>query len=378
MCGLLPSGFDFRRATTVRKKSDLMSARKNGPAETASVKYVYLDIVGFTRDRSVEAQSDLVAALNKIVKVSLRRLRIPLSEAIFLPTGDGMAIALMHRDAFDIHLRLAISILQGVAQHNESCSDWMREFEVRIGVNENVDNVVIDINGKRNVAGYGVSMAQRIMDKADGGQILVGDAVFERLKPRESYMKCFRSYRATAKHGTQFHVHQYIDSEVEHLNLQIPSVFDESQKMISVKKPKMSEFLAHYIGQASIARDFLKSRKDDVFRDDAGVILLTFLARDAIKTQQTPSHEKPFLRTWQAGTSLLSEQYKYYLKQDSAVISDFAECIANDLLASHEALFAGQGFFRTYWLAETTASDAVREQHPDIFQLYPSLASVPN
>ena len=36
-------------------------------AEVELVRYVFLDVVGFTHQRSVEAQSDIVAALNEIV-----------------------------------------------------------------------------------------------------------------------------------------------------------------------------------------------------------------------------------------------------------------------------------------------------------------------
>ena len=35
------------------------------------VKYIFLDVVGFTHDQSVEAQSDIVHSLNEIVKRSL-------------------------------------------------------------------------------------------------------------------------------------------------------------------------------------------------------------------------------------------------------------------------------------------------------------------
>ena len=79
----------------------------------------------------------------------------------------------------DSHLSLALRIVAAVAEHNRDESSPMRKFDVRLGINENVDNVLADINGRRNVAGDGISMAQRIMDKADGGQILAGASVHE-------------------------------------------------------------------------------------------------------------------------------------------------------------------------------------------------------
>jgi hypothetical protein len=42
-------------------------------ARTTPAKHVFLDVVGFTRNRSVEAQTDIVRYLNSFVRDSLRR-----------------------------------------------------------------------------------------------------------------------------------------------------------------------------------------------------------------------------------------------------------------------------------------------------------------
>jgi len=51
-------------------------------AETALTKYVFLDIVAFTKGRSVEAQSDLVAELNSIVRSGLKNRKLKSSRRI--------------------------------------------------------------------------------------------------------------------------------------------------------------------------------------------------------------------------------------------------------------------------------------------------------
>ena len=122
-----------------------------------------MDVVGFTHNRSVEAQSDIISALNQIVKESVDALKLDPQAVLFIPTGDGIAIALINPKGFDGHLCLALTILGAVAQHNDKASDSMRRFEVRIGVNENIDNVILDVNARTNVAGTGIWMAQRIM-----------------------------------------------------------------------------------------------------------------------------------------------------------------------------------------------------------------------
>jgi class 3 adenylate cyclase len=154
--------------------------------ETARVQYVFLDVVGFTRNGSVEAQSEVVATLNDVVIRALQTVDIPAERVVLLPTGDGMALTMIEVSGFDAHLQLALCILRVIAGHNSGAADAMRRVEVRIGINENVDSVLPDINGRRNVAGSGISIAQRIMDKADAGQVLVGQSVYEVLRQREN------------------------------------------------------------------------------------------------------------------------------------------------------------------------------------------------
>src|SRR5665647_3325223 len=182
--------------------------------DTAYVRYVFLDTVEFTK-KSVEAQSDVVEMLNTTVISALEAVSVSLDQTILIPTGDGIAIALTGDADINVNFRLALEILRLIAKHNATTDDSMRRFEVRIGINENHDNLVVDVNGKQNVAGLGISMAQRIMDKADGGQILVGHSVFEVLRGREKYLSSFRRYEATGKHGITFSVHQFVADDAQ-------------------------------------------------------------------------------------------------------------------------------------------------------------------
>ena len=74
---------------------------------------------------------------------------------------------------FDVHLTLALTLLRHVDQHNASTIDESRRFQIRIGIGENIDNIVTDVNGRQNVAGMGISTTQRVMSLADGGQIQI-------------------------------------------------------------------------------------------------------------------------------------------------------------------------------------------------------------
>ena len=93
------------------------------------VKYVFLDVVGFTDNRSVETQSDIVRSLNAIVKASIQVNRIPEDNQILIPTGDGICVALLNLDCltevespYDAHLRVAL----------RSVSTILRQLDDRI------------------------------------------------------------------------------------------------------------------------------------------------------------------------------------------------------------------------------------------------------
>ncbi|HEX4630599.1 MAG TPA: lysozyme inhibitor LprI family protein [Chthoniobacterales bacterium] len=193
-------------------------------AETRHIKYAFVDIVRFSTGRSVEAQNDIVDTLNAACKVACRSI-IPNGEVIYVPTGDGICVAIIEgRARYDAHLLFAQSMLEQLALHNTS-ADNMRQFEVRIGLSENVDSIVQDINGNRNVAGMGVTLAQRIMSLADGGQVLLSRAVYETLHVRERYMNSFVHFTAVIKHGARLDVYQFVESNQKGLDNGVPDIF---------------------------------------------------------------------------------------------------------------------------------------------------------
>jgi hypothetical protein len=210
-------------------------------------------------------------------------------DLILLPTGDGICLALLRADPFDLSLKLSLSILKSLAEHNNSTDDRKRQFEIRVGVNQNIDNLVIDINGNQNVAGRGINMAQRIMSLADGGQILVGEPVHEILRERELYINSFRGFPGADKHGNFFKVYQLVQENAVGLNVEIPTRFRPPKR----EQPRINEYAAHFIANATIHHDFLFSRKRDVGFDYSSVILLHLLTLDSIDDMIRGPYEEP-------------------------------------------------------------------------------------
>jgi class 3 adenylate cyclase len=330
--------------------------------ETARVQYVFLDVVGFTHNRSVEAQSDIISALNTIVKESLVALKFEPQGVVLIPTGDGIAIALINPMGFDGHLCLALTIIEAVARHNDTAANSMRRFGVRIGVNENIDNVILDVNARTNVAGTGISMAQRIMDKADGGQILVGQSVYETLRQRERYLESFRHYAATGKHGLTFPVYQFVSPISPGLDVAPPSSF--ARKATDVVK--LTKLAAYYIAHAAKNRQFLLSRKGDSMREEVATVLLAYLADDSVDASEAGDHDKPAAKTWRADSASFEEQYLHYNSMEFWPITDLARLLAKDILGRFSEHFESSAFLTNYAFVRPSGVQKLRAEWPQI------------
>ncbi|HEX3092278.1 MAG TPA: adenylate/guanylate cyclase domain-containing protein [Candidatus Angelobacter sp.] len=295
---------------------------------TVSAKYIFLDIVGFTRNRSIEAQSDLVAALNGIVSEAVKALAIPEKQLIFLPTGDGMCVCLLNVDSpYDCHMLLALNIIERVSRWNKKTSDAMRQFQIRTGLNANVDNLVTDINGRDNLAGAGINIAQRVMTTGEGNQIMVGAVVYETLREREKYMKQFRSYSVRVKHGTELDVHQFVEPGHEGLDITIPSQFIDQQ----VEEPSLTRMAAYYMAHALKLQELFATNSGDIVAAHAGIVLLWLLARDSVRADEVSQFEKREPRVWKAGSASPEEQLTHYKEVDWVVRNQLVRFIESAL-----------------------------------------------
>jgi class 3 adenylate cyclase len=285
---------------------------------TQSAKYVFLDVVQFTHNRNVEAQTDIVADLNTVVRDAISHCGIAEDTRLFIPTGDGMCIALLNTEGrypYDLHICVALRILESLEAHNADEPDEMRRFQVRIGINANEDNLFTDINGGPNLAGAGISLASRIMDKADGGQVLVGESVFERLQQREMYMNKFKDFGFTDKHGTRVRVYQYIEN-CPGLNTHTPKALEGERR----PEMKLTAQMAYYMAYAIKNRHFIsKVYKEDSTHSYILPLLLYTLSLDAVESQLASESEAraEILTTWKFREATFEEQFEHYKSIDT-------------------------------------------------------------
>lgn len=333
------------------------AAPMTSDASTVLAHYVFVDIVGFTRDRSVEAQADVVATLNGLIRSGLDRFKAFEARSILLPTGDGVCVALLGGDLpYDVHLKFAVNLLADLESCNVHQADAMRRFALRVGVNQNVDNLVTDVNGKSNVAGSGISWAQRIMDFADANQILVGQAVFHVLQSREAYMKQFRAYSGVAKHNTRIAVYQYIKPGTPGLNVAVPTAFASAPAAA-----KISRVAAYYMALCMKYQEFLLARADEHAFEIAACVWLWFRAQDvhAIEAGARQGNWNP--RTWGAPSSVAEAQYRHYAEIDFWTLAELKSRIVEKEFAGLASCFADDSVL----FLSDEGEKRLAEEHPD-------------
>lgn len=124
---------------------------------------LFIDIVGYSELLTNE-QREKVQELNRIVRETGQfRAAEAEGKLVRIPTGDGMILAFLTSPDAPVRCAVAISLaLRG-----------RTDLPLRMGIHSGPIEQVEDVNDKLNLAGAGVNMAQRVMDCADAGHILL-------------------------------------------------------------------------------------------------------------------------------------------------------------------------------------------------------------
>ena len=132
---------------------------------------LFIDIVGYSK-LLIDDQRDLQEQLNQIVRGTERfRGAEAAGKLVRLPTGDGMALVFFASPEAPVQCALEISEALKEKSH----------LRVRMGINTGPVSGVADVNDKSNIAGAGINTAQRVMDLADAGHILLSKRAAEDL-----------------------------------------------------------------------------------------------------------------------------------------------------------------------------------------------------
>src|SRR5205809_4135956 len=163
--------------------------RKEIELEIAHV--LFVDIVGYSK-LLIDEQRDYLHTLNEVVRrTDSFRAAEAAGKLTRLPTGDGMA--LVFATTPDAPVSCALQVSKALRSHPE--------LRVRMGIHSGPVSGITDVNGRANVAGAGINMAQRVMDCGDAGHILLSKHVADDLEQ-------YRQWRS--------HLHDLGECEVKH------------------------------------------------------------------------------------------------------------------------------------------------------------------
>ncbi|MFX0138213.1 MAG: STAS domain-containing protein [Candidatus Hodarchaeota archaeon] len=204
-------------------------------------KIFFCDIIGYSKLAPTN-QYECHAQLTRIVRSCLDRLNAKLLEdVIALPTGDGLILNYIKPEP-DIHLKTALMVLKILSKYNEST---FLPIELRIGLNTNVDSIVLDVNNKKNIIGVGINLAQRITDLSTHGRILLHRRVYEDLSNYKKYEGKFVDLGDfTVKHNVVLPIFQYVDHECDYLDdtpLEKTNERPSSLSLSDIRKSRLKE-----------------------------------------------------------------------------------------------------------------------------------------
>jgi predicted ATPase/Tfp pilus assembly protein PilF len=146
-----------------------MSTEKEVQLEIAHV--LFMDVVGYSK-LLINDQSSIQQQLNEIVRRTAQfRGAEAADKLIRLPSGDGMALVFL--DKPEAPVRCALEISEALQSHPQ--------IPLRMGIHSGPVHEVQDVNDRRNFAGAGINLAQRVMGCADAGHILLSKRVADDL-----------------------------------------------------------------------------------------------------------------------------------------------------------------------------------------------------
>jgi TolB-like protein/class 3 adenylate cyclase/Tfp pilus assembly protein PilF len=180
---------------------------------------LFIDIVGYSK-LSINEQHAAVEELNQVVRASEQFQRAEAADRLLkIATGDGMALVFYISPEAPAHCALEIS--RALKEHPR--------LHVRMGVHSGPVSGVVDVNGRPNLAGAGLNMAQRVMACGDAGHILVSKHVAEDLEEYDQWRPLLHDLgTCEVKHGGHVSIANLYGDEVG--NPQLPKKFQVLKK----------------------------------------------------------------------------------------------------------------------------------------------------
>lgn len=183
---------------------------------------VFTDIVGYSKC-AVDQQIEIKDHFNQLIAGSI--VNSDESERVILDTGDGIALCFLGDP--EEAIVASMDLRAEVAGRSQSAPI---PYEVRTGINLGPVRLVTDINGRFNVLGDGINVAQRVMSFAGPNQVLVSRAFYDiAWCLSDNYSSLFRYYGVRKdKHSREHVLYEIISGQaagfVEQAEVAAPAI----------------------------------------------------------------------------------------------------------------------------------------------------------
>src|SRR6478672_9493886 len=212
-----------------------MSAEIKREIELKIAHVLFIDIVAYSKMAS-DDQRAAIEKLNQIVQ-STEEFRKSEHEnrLLKLATGDGMALIFYHSPEAPVECALEIS--RALKEHPQ--------LRLRMGAHSGPVSGVVDVNGRANVAGAGINMAQRVMDCGDAGHILLSQRIAEDLEQFKHWRPhLYHLGECEVKHGEKIDIVNLFTAELG--NSERPKRLTKSDEQIptapiSTARPRLAK-----------------------------------------------------------------------------------------------------------------------------------------
>ena len=165
---------------------------------------LFIDLVGYSK-LLIEEQMERIRQLTEIVLATAQVSEAKNEQLVRLPTGDGMA--LVFRNNPEEPAQCALQIARALKNHPD--------IQVRMGVHSGPISDLVDVDGRANVVGAGINMAQRVMDCGDAGHILLSRHLAEDLEQYSHWQPLLHDLgECDVKHGVRLHLVNLSDGEL--------------------------------------------------------------------------------------------------------------------------------------------------------------------
>jgi predicted ATPase/Tfp pilus assembly protein PilF len=180
-----------------------MSTENEVKLEIAYV--LFMDVVGYSK-LLINDQSRIQRRLNEIVRNTDQfRGAAATNKLIRLPVGDGMALVFF--DNPEAPVRCAIEISKALRKPPQ--------VPLRMGIHSGPVHEVQDVNDRRNCAGAGINVAQRVMACGDAGHILLSNHIAEDLAQENRWRPYLHQLgEIEIKHGDKITLVNFYNDEV--------------------------------------------------------------------------------------------------------------------------------------------------------------------